>query len=81
MGAVRVVAVDGVAFLRPRLELVVSLLSQRVTLVGEPADPGHGVVHASVENRSLAISSQGHGRMAIFAEVLVGLRVDVGCRD
>jgi hypothetical protein len=61
--------------------LVVSLLPQRVVLVEEPADRGHGVVPASLEDFYDVSPGHDHDRVAILADLVVGLRVDVGGRD
>jgi hypothetical protein len=61
--------------------LVVSGLRQRVALVKETDDRGGGVMSALFEDVDQVPPGQDHDRMAVFADLLVGLRVDVGRRD
>jgi hypothetical protein len=61
--------------------LVISGLRQRVALVKETAQRGDGVMPALFEDADQVSSGQDDDRMAVFADLLIGLRVYVGCRD
>ncbi len=60
---------------------MVSFLPRRVALVKEAADRGYGVAPAFLEDLYYVPLGQDHNRVAIFADLLVGLRVDVRGRD
>jgi len=61
--------------------LVVSLSLQRVPLAEETADRGGSVVAAFLEDLDQIPPGQDHDRVAVFADLLVGLGVDVGRCD
>ncbi len=61
--------------------LVVSLWRQRVALAEETADRGSSVMPAFLEDLDQIPPGQDHDGMAVFADLLVGLGVDVGRRS